>query len=107
MVTWREGQPRSGNRQTEVAQVLMIEAGARLLDVAPVVLLDEIQVVPHDVGPSQAPAPDHEGDRQRQGFETNERSNHEHNRQFLVSLRRTQEGEVRTGGLVAEAVVLG
>jgi len=52
--------------------VLMIQAGAWLFDVAPIVLLDEIQVVPHDVGPSRAPAPDHEGDRQCQGFESDE-----------------------------------
>ena len=89
MITWWERQPRSGNRQTEVAQVLMIQAGAWLFDVAAVVL-DEIQVVPHDVGPSRAPAPDHEGDRQCQGLETNEWSNHERDRQFLVSLRGTQ-----------------
>jgi hypothetical protein len=70
MITRREGQPWSGDRQTQVTQVLMIEAGAWLLDVAAVMLLDEIKVVPHDVGPSRAPAADHEGDRQREGFET-------------------------------------
>ncbi len=49
MITRWEGQPGPGNRQTEVALVLMIQAGAWLFDVAAIVLLDEIQVVPHYV----------------------------------------------------------
>jgi len=78
MITRWEGQPGPGNRQTEVALVLMIQAGAWLFDVAAIVLLDEIQVVPHYVRPSHAPAPDHESDRQSQGFETDDCSNHEY-----------------------------
>lgn len=70
MVTRWEGQFGSGDRQTKVTQVLMIETGTRLFDVAAVMLFDEVQVVPHDVSPSSAPATDHKGDRQREGFET-------------------------------------
>jgi len=77
-ITRWEGQPGPGNRQTEVALVLMIQAGAWLFDVATIVLLDEVQVVPQDVGPSHAPTPDHEGDRQSQRFETDDCSNHEY-----------------------------
>ena len=74
MIARWEGQPWSGDRQTQVTQVLMIEAGAWLFDVAAVMLLDEIQMVPHDVGPTRAPATDHECDRQREGIETGERA---------------------------------
>lgn len=73
VITRWEGQFGPGYRQAEVTQMLMIETSARLFDVMAVMLLDEIQVVPHDVGPGRAPATDHEGDRQREGLEADGR----------------------------------
>jgi len=46
----------------------MIETGSRWLDVATVVL-DQIEMVPQDVGASHTPTADHENDRQHDGLE--------------------------------------
>jgi hypothetical protein len=53
--------------------MLVSEAATWLLDVAAVVPLDQIQVVPHDVSASCAPATDHEGDRQANSPESDGR----------------------------------
>ncbi|GEM_PF-6418433 len=66
--------------------MLVIETGPRLLDVATtVVLLDEVEVMPQHVRRRHAPATDHEGDRQREGFESDGRSGgHGHDGKCLV-----------------------
>ena len=59
-----------GCRQTQVALVLVIEARSRPLHVATVVLPYQVEVVPQNIGPGHTTAPDHENDRQHEGFET-------------------------------------
>ena len=73
MITWGEGQLGSSHRQAQVALMLVIEAGTWLLDVAAVVPLDQIQMVPQDVGASHTPATDHDSDRQAKGLESDGR----------------------------------
>lgn len=74
MIPGREGQFGTGNRQTQVALVLVVQASSRLLDVVPALVINQVEVMPQNIAPGHTPAPNHKSDRQHEGLQSDERA---------------------------------